>query len=251
MGARMKILVIHGPNLNLLGKREPGIYGTCTLADINARLTDLARELGVEAAFFQSNHEGELVQKIQEAMGVYQALVINPGAYTHTSIALRDAISSTGIPVVETHISEYLPSRGIQKTFIHFRGCRRPDLRFRSGELFAGFESRSADRKKRNETVNKRVEHKRIINLKKAMKAAGADALLVTRREDVRYLTGFTGSSGSVLVASGRPCLITDFRYKLQASREASGSTDTNSEKRFSFFAERSGRTGRGPGSVF
>lgn len=105
MGARMKILVIHGPNLNLLGKREPGIYGTCTLADINARLTDLARELGVEAAFFQSNHEGELVQKIQEAMGVYQALVINPGAYTHTSIALRDAISSTGIPVVETHIS--------------------------------------------------------------------------------------------------------------------------------------------------
>jgi 3-dehydroquinate dehydratase-2 len=101
----MKILVIHGPNLNLLGKREPKIYGTFTLDDINNRLATLANELGVEVSFYQSNHEGELVQKIQEAMGVYQALVINPGAYTHTSVALRDAISSTGIPTVETHIS--------------------------------------------------------------------------------------------------------------------------------------------------
>lgn len=101
----MKILVIHGPNLNLLGKREPDIYGTFTLDDINNRLAALAGELGVEVSFYQSNHEGELVQKIQEAMGVYQAIVINPGAYTHTSVALRDAISSTGIPTVEAHIS--------------------------------------------------------------------------------------------------------------------------------------------------
>jgi 3-dehydroquinate dehydratase-2 len=101
----MKILVIHGPNLNLLGKREPEIYGTFTLSDINNRLSTLAAELGVEVSFFQSNHEGELVQKIQDAMGVYQAIVINPGAYTHTSVALRDAISSTAIPTVETHIS--------------------------------------------------------------------------------------------------------------------------------------------------
>ena len=101
----MKILVIHGPNLNLLGRREPDIYGTVTLEDINNRLTSLAKELGVEVSFFQSNHEGELVQKIQDAMGVYEAIVINPGAYTHTSVALRDAISSTGIPTVETHIS--------------------------------------------------------------------------------------------------------------------------------------------------
>ncbi len=101
----MKILVIHGPNLNLLGKREPDIYGTFTLEDINGRLSALAAEIGVEVSFFQSNHEGELVQKIQEAMGAYGAIVINPGAYTHTSVALRDAISSTGIPTVETHIS--------------------------------------------------------------------------------------------------------------------------------------------------
>lgn len=101
----MKILVIHGPNLNLLGKREPEIYGTFTLDDINRRLSALAAELGVEVSFFQSNHEGEMVQKIHDAMNVFQAIVINPGAYTHTSVALRDAISSTGIPTVETHIS--------------------------------------------------------------------------------------------------------------------------------------------------
>ena len=101
----MKILVIHGPNLNLLGKREPQIYGTVSLDDINKRLSALAAELGADVSFFQSNHEGELVQKIQDAMGAFQAIVINPGAYTHTSVALRDAISSTGIPTVETHIS--------------------------------------------------------------------------------------------------------------------------------------------------
>jgi len=101
----MKILVMNGPNLNLLGKREPDIYGSMTLDDINKQITALAAQLGVEVDFFQSNHEGELVQKIQDAMGIYQALVINPGAYTHTSVALRDAISSTGIPTVEAHIS--------------------------------------------------------------------------------------------------------------------------------------------------
>ena len=101
----MKILVVHGPNLNLLGKREPHIYGTVTLDEINGRLTALAAELGTEVSCFQSNHEGELVQKIQDAMGEYQAMVINPGAYTHTSVALRDAIASTGILTVEVHLS--------------------------------------------------------------------------------------------------------------------------------------------------
>lgn len=101
----MNILVMHGPNLNLLGKREPEIYGSITLDEINKCIATLAKELGVEVAFFQSNHEGELVQKIQDAMGKYDAIVINPGAYTHTSIALRDAVSGSGVPTIETHLS--------------------------------------------------------------------------------------------------------------------------------------------------
>jgi 3-dehydroquinate dehydratase-2 len=101
----MNILVMHGPNLNLLGKREPNIYGTFTLEDINKRMAELARELGVNVSFYQSNHEGELVQKIQDSLGAVNAVVINPGAYTHTSVALRDAVLSTGIPVVEVHLS--------------------------------------------------------------------------------------------------------------------------------------------------
>jgi 3-dehydroquinate dehydratase-2 len=99
------ILVIHGPNLNLLGKREPDIYGKITLAEINKQLTSLSEELGIVVDFYQSNSEGELVTEIQNAMGNYKALVINPGAYTHTSIALRDAVTGVGIPVVEVHLS--------------------------------------------------------------------------------------------------------------------------------------------------
>lgn len=101
----MNILVMHGPNLNLLGKREPEIYGFVTLEDINERISALAGELGAKVSFYQSNHEGELVQKIQDSLGAVHAIVINPGAYTHTSVALRDAILSTGIPTVEVHLS--------------------------------------------------------------------------------------------------------------------------------------------------
>lgn len=101
----MRILVLHGPNLNLLGKREPDIYGLLTLVEIDRRCAELARDLGAETVFFQSNHEGELVQRIQDAMGTCHAIVFNPGAYTHTSVALRDAIASTGIPTIEVHLS--------------------------------------------------------------------------------------------------------------------------------------------------
>ena len=99
------VLVLHGPNLNLLGRREPGVYGTTTLDEINARLAARAAERGVRLQARQSNHEGQLVDWLQEAMGVAAGVVINPGAYTHTSIALRDAISGTGLKVVEVHLS--------------------------------------------------------------------------------------------------------------------------------------------------
>lgn len=101
----MRILVLHGPNLNMLGRRQPEIYGTTTLDDVNARLADLASELGVEVDTFQSNHEGALVDRIQAARGQYDALLINAGALTHTSVALLDAILSAEVPTIEVHLS--------------------------------------------------------------------------------------------------------------------------------------------------
>ncbi len=102
----MKILVINGPNLNMLGLREPGIYGAQTYRDLVDFIEKTAREEGVEAVCFQSNHEGALVDRIQEAYGQFDGIVINPGAYTHTSIALLDAVKAVNIPTVEVHISD-------------------------------------------------------------------------------------------------------------------------------------------------
>jgi len=101
----MKILILHGPNLNLLGTREPEIYGSLTLADINTKLVELAAEYHAELVCTQSNHEGDLVDALQDARLWAGGVIFNPGAYTHTSIALRDAISAIGIPVVEAHLS--------------------------------------------------------------------------------------------------------------------------------------------------
>ena len=99
------ILVIHGPNLNLLGVREPGVYGQGTLAEIDAQLQGLAKELGLELRSVQSNVEGEIVNAVQAAAGKAQGILINPGAYTHTSVAIRDAIAAVGLPTVEVHLS--------------------------------------------------------------------------------------------------------------------------------------------------
>ena len=101
----MKILVINGPNLNMLGIREPDIYGKNTYADLCELITDYADKKGVEVKLFQSNHEGALVDEIQAAYGNFDGIVINPAAYTHTSVAILDAVKSVGIPTVEVHIS--------------------------------------------------------------------------------------------------------------------------------------------------
>lgn len=101
----MRIGVIHGPNLRLLGKREPEVYGTATLADVEDALRALAEELGVEVEFFQSNHEGALLDHIEEAAARVGGFLINPGAFTHTSVALRDALTGVDRPFVEVHLS--------------------------------------------------------------------------------------------------------------------------------------------------
>jgi len=105
MDALPRVLVLHGPNLNMLGQREPQIYGYTTLADIDTMLATLGQELGVAVETLQSNHEGELVSRIQAARGQVAALLINGGAYTHTSVAILDALLAVDLPVIEVHLS--------------------------------------------------------------------------------------------------------------------------------------------------
>lgn len=120
----MKILVIHGPNLNLLGTREPEIYGMRTLDEVNAEITAHAKARGLEVATFQSNHEGEIIDRIQHAESKgFAAIVLNPGAYTHTSVAIYDAIRGTRVPVVEVHISNLHAREDMRRRSITARAC--------------------------------------------------------------------------------------------------------------------------------
>lgn len=120
----MKILILHGPNLNLLGAREPQVYGSLTLEEINTRLVDLGKELGVEVACRQSNHEGALIDALHEARERADGVVFNPGGYTHTSVALRDAVAAIGIPVVEVHLSNVYAREEFRHTSLLSAVCR-------------------------------------------------------------------------------------------------------------------------------
>ncbi len=112
----LRIQVVHGPNLNLLGTREPDVYGSATLEDVGALLEARAKELGVRLASFQSNHEGELVEHIQRAVGEADGILINPAGLTHTSVVLRDALLATGLPVVELHLSNVHAREAFRRT---------------------------------------------------------------------------------------------------------------------------------------
>ncbi len=119
----MKILVINGPNLNLLGKREPEIYGTQTLDDIIQSLSTRASELGVEIEHFQSNDEGAIVTRVGEADGVYDGIIMNPAAYTHTSVAIGDALKAVEAPCVEVHLSNIHGREDFRKTSLTAPAC--------------------------------------------------------------------------------------------------------------------------------
>jgi len=119
----MKILVIHGPNLNLLGTREPDVYGKQTLDEVNTRIKEHARPKGAKVSFFQSNHEGEIIDAIQDSTGKHDGIVINPGAFTHYSLAIRDAIRAVGIPTVEVHISNIHGREPFRKHSVTAAAC--------------------------------------------------------------------------------------------------------------------------------
>jgi 3-dehydroquinate dehydratase-2 len=120
----VKVLVLHGPNLNLLGTREPDVYGTMTLADVDARIRERATELGIEVETAQSNGEGELIDLIQGAPGRYDAIVINPGGYSHSSVAIRDAIAGVGLPAIEVHLSNPSAREDFRKVDLVAGACR-------------------------------------------------------------------------------------------------------------------------------
>jgi 3-dehydroquinate dehydratase-2 len=119
-----KILVVHGPNLNLLGEREPGVYGTETLESINVDLNAEAEGLGIDLQIMQSNHEGVLIDAIQQARGWAAGLVINPGGLTHSSVALRDAIAASRVPAIEVHLSNIFAREEFRRRSITADACR-------------------------------------------------------------------------------------------------------------------------------
>lgn len=120
----MKILVINGPNINLLGTREPEIYGTTTLLDIEKEIEEYSKTFqNVQVEFFQSNHEGDIVDKIQNAKDIYDGIIINPAAYTHTSVAIADAIKAVNIPAVEIHLSNIQSREDFRKTSLTAPSC--------------------------------------------------------------------------------------------------------------------------------
>ena len=137
----MRILVIHGPNLQLLGGRQPSVYGTADLASINRELEALAGARGASLTVLQSNHEGEIVERIGSAKGRYDGLLINPAAYTHTSVAIRDAIEASGLPAVEVHLSNIYAREAFRHQSLIAPVCRGQVSGFGAASYRLGLEA--------------------------------------------------------------------------------------------------------------
>ena len=220
----MRIAVLNGPNLNLLGTREPEVYGTTSLAEIEARLHDVAGELGVGLAFAQFNHEGDMIDAIHAlggrpaAPGVAPALreradaaLVNAGAWTHTSLALRDALAGVSLPYVEVHLSNIFAREPERRQSMLASGARAVLCGFGAH----GYELalRGSPSLRRCTRHGREPPEKRLAALRASLAVAQLDALLVTSLPNIRYLTGFSGSNALLVVASGDAVLLTDFRY--------------------------------------
>jgi 3-dehydroquinate dehydratase II len=136
-----KILIIHGPNLHLLGTREPGVYGKTTLAQINARLRKIAAAAKARLTVFQSNHEGQIVDSICASRGVFDGIVINPAAYTHTSVAIRDAIAACGVACVEVHLSNIYSREQFRQKSLMSPVCRGTIMGFGPASYYLGLQA--------------------------------------------------------------------------------------------------------------
>lgn len=143
----IRVLVLNGPNLNLLGVREPDVYGTATLGDIEALVAERAAEHGVVVGFVQSNHEGTLIDTLHAAMGDYDAVVFNPGALTHYSYALRDAVAAIGLPVVEVHLSDISAREDFRKVSVIEPVCVEQISGQGAGSYVAGLDAAVAHAK--------------------------------------------------------------------------------------------------------
>ena len=215
-GTRNRIAVMHGVNLDQLGRRPAGHYGTLTLMQLETRIADWGAELDLSVQFFQTNHEGQFVEELHRLEDTVDALILNPGAWTHYSWAIRDALEIAGLPAVEVHLSdveareEWRRRSVIRELCVATVAGRGPDGYREALELLR--EAAERDRAARADRLAALLDEREL------------DALLVTNLVNVRYLTGYTGTNGVALVGvRDLRCFVTDFRYVTQAEQQVHG----------------------------